>query len=440
MMLAAGQPLTSLDMPTLSFVSVVVVAVLGLLLVMTWLQQRKVRALAWWGAAYLIGASSMALWTAPGQLIRLPAEVPAAMIFIACGMIWNGMRLFHGRQLMPIAASTGAIVWLVLCQLPAVTEGSNARIVLGAVIVSIYTFFIAFELWRERRKSLYSRSAAIVVPFLHAAVFLMPLAMRVFVPGIFMADWLMVFALDTLIYLVGTAFIVLLMVKDYDVSVYRDAANIDPLTGLLNRRAFLENAFALCERQGRKSRPLTLMMFDLDHFKSVNDRFGHAAGDDVLRVFAQVARKSTRATDIIGRLGGEEFTAVVPESMEISIRIAERIRKSFEAAGVEIAGQAIGATVSIGIATSQEPVMNIEAMLARADAALYRAKREGRNRLRGADGEHVSEAAQPISAARAGRTAKVRQVARRKRASPRRRPIGRSLGRKGETSRLLYPH
>ncbi len=440
MMLAAGQPLTALDMPTLSFVSVVVVAVLGLLLVMTWLQQRKVRALAWWGAAYLIGASSMALWTAPGQLIPLPAEVPVAMIFVACGMIWNGMRLFHGRQLMPIVASSGAIIWLVLCQFSAVADGTIARFVLGAAIVSTYTFFIAFELWRDRRKSLYSRAAAIVVPFLHATVFLMPLALRAFLPSVFTADWLTVFALDTLIYLVGTAFIVLLMVKDYDVSVYRDAANIDPLTGLLNRRAFLENAIALCERQGKKSRPITLMMIDLDHFKAVNDRFGHAAGDDVLRVFAQVARTSMRATDIIGRLGGEEFAAVVPEAMEISIRIAERIRKSFETAGVEIAGQAIGATVSIGIATSLGPVTNIDAMLARADAALYRAKHEGRNRLRGADGEHVSETAPPVSAARTGRTAKTRQVARRKRAGPRRRPNGRSLGRKGETSRLRYPH
>ena len=92
------------------------------------------------------------------------------------------------------------------------------------------------------------------------------------------------------------------------------------------------------------------MMFDLDHFKSINDRFGHAVGDEVLRVFAAVARKSMRATDIIGRLGGEEFAAIVPEPMEGAKIIAERLRAAFEAAGVTVGAHAIGATVSIGVA------------------------------------------------------------------------------------------
>ena len=114
-------------------------------------------------------------------------------------------------------------------------------------MVAAYTFFIAFELWRERRKSLYSRTAAIVVPCLHAAIFLMPLGMRAFLPEVFAAGWLTVFALETIIYAVGTAFIVLLMVKDHHVHVYRSAATTDHLTGLLNRRAFLE-ARAACAR------------------------------------------------------------------------------------------------------------------------------------------------------------------------------------------------
>jgi diguanylate cyclase (GGDEF)-like protein len=265
-------------------------------------------------------------------------------------------------------------------------------------VVATYTFFIAFELWRERRKSLHSRTAAAVVPCLHAAIFLVPLGMRAFLPDSFAAEWMTVFALETMIYMVGTAFIVMLMVKDYDVRVYRNAASTDGLTGLLNRRAFLEGSLGLCARQAKSGGSITMLMFDLDQFKSINDRFGHAVGDDVLREFANVVRASLRANDIMGRLGGEEFAVILPEAMDISSRIAERIRGAFETAGASVAGYTIGATVSVGAATSHEPVTNIDALLARADAALYRAKRDGRNRLYGADDEPPSERARVIVA------------------------------------------
>ncbi len=108
-------------------------------------------------------------------------------------------------------------MWLVLCQLPLLPQGSHERIALGAVVVATYTFFIAFELRRERRKSLYSRTAALVVPCVHAAIFLLPLGMQAFLPMAYAEGWLAVFALETMLYAVGTAFIVLLMVKDNDV-------------------------------------------------------------------------------------------------------------------------------------------------------------------------------------------------------------------------------
>jgi diguanylate cyclase (GGDEF)-like protein len=369
------------------------------LLILAWLQQRDARALAWWGAAYLIGASSLALWGAPEPWFALPAELPFAMIFVACGMIWNGVRLFRGRPLLPIAAFAGALVWLGLCQLPAFPEGSPERIALGALVVSVYTFFIAYELSRERRKSLHSRTAKVVVPFLHAAIFLLPLAMRAFAPDVIAASWLTVFALETILYAVGMAFIVLLMVKEHNLGYYQRAATTDFLTGLLNRRAFLENALRLCAQKSSNG-PVTLLMFDLDHFKSINDKFGHAVGDEVLRVFARVARRSMRATDIIGRIGGEEFAAIVAEPIELSLPIAERVRAGFEAAGAEVAGHAVGATVSVGAATSYDLVTNIDALIARADAALYRAKGAGRNRLRVADVKPEKEQAR-VSATRA---------------------------------------
>src|ERR1700687_2993349 len=128
MFAAANLQPSTLDAPTLIFVAVCISALLGLFLIFAFLQQRNVRALAWWGSAYLIGASSMALWSVPTSIFALPADVPAALIFVACGMVWNGVRLFHGRRLLPAATFAGAIAWLFLCQIPAVAAGRNARL------------------------------------------------------------------------------------------------------------------------------------------------------------------------------------------------------------------------------------------------------------------------------------------------------------------------
>ena len=407
MLLAGTLQGASLDLPTLSLVAVCIAGLLGIFLIIDWMQQRNVRALAWWGSAYLIGASAMALGSMPSPIIKLPPQVPGALTFLACGMIWNGVRLFQGRRVLPLATFIGAAVWLGVGQIPGVLENGNGQI-LGALIVPVYTFFIAMELWRERRRTRYSRAAAIVVPCLHAGIFLVPLAMHALLPAGHNAAWLTVFTLETILYAVGTAFIVMLMVKDHHVHVYRTAASTDPLTGLLNRRAFMENALALCKQQGKRGEPVATLMFDLDHFKTINDRFGHTAGDDVLRLFGQVVRASTRADDIIGRFGGEEFIAIVPGGWESASKISERVRSSFEAAGAKVANHAIGATVSIGAATCYDAVTTIDALIARADAALYRAKHEGRNRVYIDEGDVASERTRMIAAARRASSSEAR--------------------------------
>ena len=401
---------SALDIPTLLFFATTIVALLGLFLIISWLQDRSMRALAWWGAAYLIGASSMALWSSPAPLLPVPAEVFSALIFVACGMIWNGVRLFHGRRVLPLATFAGAILWVILCQAPVFATGESLRIVLAAMIASAYAFFTAFELWRERRKSLHSRSAAVIVPLLHAAIFLIPIALRALSPetrgAVFASGWFELFALETMLYGVGTGVIVLLLVKDYHVHVHKNAASTDHLTGLFNRRAFLDGAQSLCAHQAGQRQPVTVLMFDLDHFKSINDRFGHAAGDDVLRLFAANARANMRASDLIGRLGGEEFAAIVPGTCDTAVKIAERIRAGFEMAAVEIPIGRIGTTVSIGAACSLDPVMDVGMLLARADAALYRAKEAGRNRIYTAEETpEPTTAERLIAAARAGNAA-----------------------------------
>jgi diguanylate cyclase (GGDEF)-like protein len=229
------------------------------------------------------------------------------------------------------------------------------------------------------------------------------------------------------------------MVKDHHVHVYRKAATTDYLTGLCNRGAFLEAAVKLQLHQGERGEPVTLLMFDLDHFKSINDRFGHGVGDSVLRVFAQSVRTNMRASDIIGRLGGEEFAAIISEPMEMVPRIAERIRASFEAAGATVGGHAIGATVSIGAATSYAAQADIDALILRADGALYRAKHDGRNRFCSADEQSGSEQARLIAAARRAQWSKRGGILQRKLAARWAKHDGPPVAGGAATPPLLYP-
>jgi diguanylate cyclase (GGDEF)-like protein len=376
-----GQTVGAVDISAIVLTSCAVGSLLGLFLIIIWLQERDTRAFAWWGAAYLIGASAIAVWTAPQPVIPMPAALSGVLIFIACGMVWNGVRLFHGRPLLLSATFGGAFVWLICLQFPQLTAEAGQDRVIGAGIVGAYTFCIAWELWRERRKSLFSRTAAVAVPLMHAGMFIAPISLRSY--NLFGSHdgWLVVFALETMIYSVGAAFIVMLMVKDHHVQVQRTAASTDPLTGLLNRRAFFSCAEAQHVRQRRAGKPVTLMMFDLDKFKRINDTFGHAMGDEILRLFSTTLRNSMRADDVIARLGGEEIAAIVPADEETTLKIAERVRANFQKAGAFVGNTEVNSTVSIGVASAADARETVDVLMARADAALYRAKSGGRNRV-----------------------------------------------------------
>jgi diguanylate cyclase (GGDEF)-like protein len=283
----------------------------------------------------------------------------------------------------------GAALWLIAGMFPVFQAWDAARIILSSVIVASYTFLTAMELWRERRKTLLRRWPAVFVPILHGCVFLFPVPLASLLPddggvAALTTGWLAVFVLEILLYVVGTAFIVLVLAKERTVRIHKTAAVTDALTGVFNRRGFYEAAQQLAMRQVRKHEPVSVLMFDLDHFKRLNDNFGHSVGDRALCQFATTATGNLRSGDVVARLGGEEFVAILPGVLTEAATVAERVRAAFEVAGVEIAGHPIGATVSVGAACGA-PGADIDTLLARADAALYRAKTNGRNRVETAD-------------------------------------------------------
>ncbi len=158
-------------------------------------------------------------------------------------------------------------------------------------------------------------------------------------------------------------------------------ARTDFLTVLNNRRAFIELGARAIDLAQRHRRPLSLVMLDIDHFKSINDTRGHGAGDAVLRVVADLIRENHRKTDIAGRLGGEEFALLLPETpLADALLVAERLREHVGSRSVTYEGSPIRCTTSVGVADLR-PGETLEQLMARSDAALYEAKHAGRNRV-----------------------------------------------------------
>lgn len=162
----------------------------------------------------------------------------------------------------------------------------------------------------------------------------------------------------------------------------RELATTDSLTGLFNRRRFME----LCDREYSRSlrygRALSMFMMDIDHFKLVNDEHGHDVGDQVLRSISETAIMALRGADIIGRIGGEEFAVLLPETENGSaLEVAERLRLSIERSSIETTAGSLNITVSIGVSSMAPDITSVDKLLKRADVALYDAKQSGRNRV-----------------------------------------------------------
>lgn len=161
------------------------------------------------------------------------------------------------------------------------------------------------------------------------------------------------------------------------------SSRVDGLTGLFNRSYWEQCLVGESKRSKRSGSEFALIMFDLDHFKAINDHYGHLAGDEVLRAVGQRLQQLIRETDVVGRYGGEEFSVIAPDcDVDGACGLAERIRTEIEALSVVHEGLPIGVTTSLGVALYAAEVKSHEALIGHADEALYRTKREGRNSYR----------------------------------------------------------
>jgi diguanylate cyclase (GGDEF)-like protein len=378
----------NLDVSTLFLVTIYVEAILGLLLLFAWVQNPSIRAVAWWGFAHLLRAGSIALFglygTAPDVI---SIDFANAVLLTSFAVTWMGARVFDGRRVRLDALFAGAAIWVVVSHFVPHSQALNAGVLASSGIVTTYTWLTAYEFWRGRSEPLVSRWPAIFMLFAHGALYLLRTPISGYLSSsasgdLFGSVWLTVLSFEGLLFTISIAFILLAMAKERTEFRHKTAAMIDPLTGVANRRAFLEESDDLMRQHGSEERSVSVMLFDLDHFKSINDRFGHALGDRVLQVFADTVGINLRPTDIFGRLGGEEFAACLRNvGAEYTVALADRIRRDFEQAAALVSGNAVGGTVSVGVVVSQRSPFDLHTLLGRADQALYAAKERGRNRV-----------------------------------------------------------
>jgi diguanylate cyclase (GGDEF)-like protein len=376
------------EINTLFLLTIDVEAILGLLLLLVWVQNTRVVAVVWWATAHLMTAASVMLYGLYGSVSDLISiDLSSVMLFSSFGVTWNGARIFNSRRALPGSLVAGAVLWLLASQWPGFEVGTELRGQLSSMIIAAYTWLTAYEFWRGRNEPLVSRWPAIALFITHGAMFLLRTPINALLHAreadhLLASAWVSVLSLEAFLMTIATAFILLAMSKERTELRHKTAAMTDPLTGLLNRRAFLQDAEALLRRQIDRDRPIGVLLIDLDHFKSINDRFGHAVGDKVLQIFAEAALANLRQNDLVGRLGGEEFTAVLADaSIDNAYLVADRLRNAFASAAAVVDDQVLNATASIGVSVIIDPAQDLARLITLADQALYLAKARGRNRV-----------------------------------------------------------
>ncbi len=374
-----------LDEATLRIVSILFSLLSGGLLLFSWNSNRINRELLVLGASFCVSALANALnsTTALGGAVAY-RELGTALLFFSYGGAWQAVRIFERRPVRPTLAAAGGVAWLAL--LAIFESGGWGRLLAIQFIPGIYTALMGLELWRGRSEELPSRPAlcfVIAVDTLLLAVRGLLITFSVVAAKPALLQWVPMVTLLVVMGNIAAGYLMLSMIKERLEGEQRAQTLIDPLTGLGNRRALNVHAQRILLRQVTAGQPVCVAIIDLDHFKQINDTFGHFIGDSVLRVFAERAMLKLRPTDHLFRVGGEEFLCILQNAQERdAVGVMERVRRTMKDYLLGEGGETRAVTISAGVASSQRVGYDLEDLTRAADSALYRAKREGRNCVR----------------------------------------------------------
>jgi diguanylate cyclase (GGDEF)-like protein len=388
-----------INVNTLLLINIAVLFLSSVAAIYFWRQYRDYVWLLWWSLATGLMAVGLVLVGLFGPVPPVPIGAPAAAMLLAgYVMVWESMRLFNGKQSHPMRVAAIVLVFfamLVGSVLVGSAVGQRANLVSAGMLV--FAALSAYEVSREGKHEFLRARLAMAGLF---AVMTIVLAVRTLLPLLWPAiDTTNVFydplgglsSLANSICAIGLSIVLMMMANERASDRHRRLAMTDELTGLPNRRYFLMQAEQRLRRR-RKGAAACILMMDLDHFSEVNERFGHAGGDDALAWFASLLRQKLAANDLVARYGGEEFCALLTNASQArALAIAESIRAGLAAQPVTLQGRQHPVTVSIGVARLRNA--DITEALHDADQALYQAKAAGRNRVAAEDGSTVGLAA-----------------------------------------------
>jgi diguanylate cyclase (GGDEF)-like protein len=373
------------SLTTLLAITAFTPAVAGCLLLLTWLQHKKVTALGLWASGFLMSSLATALVVVARGIIPnfWSVVVGNAILAAAYAILWCGARKFEGKKISTLLALAGVVLWLVACSISPVYARPEARASVMAAIGVGYTLLAVRELWLGYGDGVW-RWPIIVLLLGHAASIPIhiPIAGAWKHPDPADVDLLTFMIFEAAFISICAAYFIGGLAKDRIAVGYQHASLTDPLTSAMNRRGLFQIGEPLLRRARFANQPVSLIMFDLDYFKAINDNLGHGIGDRVLVAFCRLTTAQLRPNDLFCRIGGEEFVAVLPNTTEQeALWIAERVRSGVDASSHGVGEGSVRTTVSAGVAFANDGTTNLVELLKAADQALYRAKAAGRNRV-----------------------------------------------------------
>lgn len=301
-------------------------------------------------------------------------------------LVLHAVAMFNSRR--HLASSICLLLLMGLVWATADTRWQmSVWLYVSAIPIALVSAMTAIELMRcDGVPAVQSRRVAVAVTGMHALFYAARAFVLPWLARIFGTDALSISSQITMyegvLYSVILPMTLLRLTREEVVGELLQESRTDHLTRLGNRRLFFEEGERIIGDCAIRRRPVTLLAFDLDHFKKINDRYGHKTGDEVLRSFARVVRANTDAKTILARIGGEEFAALLPDHDSHRAKaVGEIIANQFAMMAHSAAGHRIHATVSIGLATSNSEMTSLTDLLAAADHALYRAKSQGGSQL-----------------------------------------------------------
>ncbi len=377
-----------LDIRTILLLMTAAWALAAAVLFFLWRQDRSNRVYLAWSGSFALGTSGLAMVGLRGQIDAfLSIDIANALILAGAGLLWSGVRRFDGRDAASATVLMPTVVWLLLLRIPAIHGSTPTRYVLMSALTTFICLGVAYELRRKHDEWMGSRRALTFLAAILGIVFLLRGVLSAFlpVPGTFDEPtglWFGLISTTPLLALVAGVMFGVGFVRERRERELSQLATLDELTGTLNRRGFFDSAARQMAAARRGRLEVALLLFDLDRFKRINDEFGHGAGDLVLRVFANVAMSELRRDDVFGRIGGEEFAALLTGADEAQAGlVAERIRQALNDKAIIYGESRLSPTVSTGVVSRAAGQADLASLIATADAALYRAKDSGRDRV-----------------------------------------------------------